>query len=38
MTIKGQGQNLTLGQGHVLTQVGHIAYESMRIDEANTLI
>ena len=37
MTLKGQGQNLTSGQGHVLTQVGHIAYESMRIDERNTM-
>ena len=34
---KVQGQNLTSGQGHVLTQVGHIAYESMRLDERNTM-
>ena len=27
----------TLGQGHVVTQPGQIAYHSMRIDEANTL-
>ena len=37
MTLKGQGQNLTSGQGHVVTQVGHIAYVSMRIDERNTM-
>ena len=24
MTLKGQGQNLTSGQGHVVTQVGHL--------------
>ena len=34
MTLKGQGQNLTSGQGHGLTQV---AYQSKRIDETNTL-
>ena len=33
LTSKGQGQNLTSGQGHGVTQV---AYESMRIDETNT--
>ena len=37
MTLKGQGQNLTSGQGQVVTQVGHIAYVSMRFDERNTL-
>ena len=37
MTLKGQGQNLTSGQGHVVTQVGHIAYVSMRLDERNTM-
>ena len=37
MTLKGQGQNLTSGQGHVVTQVGHIAYLSMRLDERNTM-
>ena len=37
MTLKGQGQNLTSGQGHVATQIGHIAYVSMRLDERNTM-
>ena len=37
ITLKGQGQNLTSGQGHLVTQVGHIAYESMRLDERNTM-
>ena len=37
MTFKGQGQNLTSGQGHVVNQVGHIAYVSMRLDERNTM-
>ena len=37
MTLKGQCQNLTSGQGHVVTQVGHIAYVSMRLDERNTM-
>ena len=37
MTLKGQGQNLTSGQGHVDTQVGHITYVSMRRDEINTM-
>ena len=37
ITLKEQGQNLTSGQGHVVTQVGHIAYVSMRLDERNTL-
>ena len=37
MTLKGQGQNLTSGQGHVVTQIGHIAYVSMRRDERNTM-
>ena len=30
MTLKGQGQNLTSGQGQGVTQV---AYQSKRIDE-----
>ena len=34
MTLKGQGQNLTSGQGHGLTQV---AISVERIDETNTL-
>ena len=37
MTLKSQGQNFTLGQGHVVTQVGHTAYESKRLDERNTM-
>ena len=37
MTFEGQGQNLTSGQGHVVTQVGHLAYVSMRLDERNTM-
>ena len=37
ITLKGQGQNLISGQGHVVTQVGHIAYVSMRLDERNTM-
>ena len=37
MTLKGQGQNLTSGQGHVVTQVGHIVYASMRLDERNAM-
>ena len=37
VTLQGQGQNLTWGQGHMVAQVGHIAYESMHIDEKNTL-
>ena len=36
MTTKGQVENLTSGQGHDLTEIGHIAY-SIRIEEANTL-
>ena len=37
MTLKGQGQNLTSGQGHVVTQVGHIVYVLMRLDKRNTM-
>ena len=37
MTLKGQGQDLTSGQGHVVTQVGHIAFVSMRLNERNTM-
>ena len=37
MTLKEQGQNLTSGQGHVVTQIGHIAYESKRLDERKTM-
>ena len=33
MTLKSQVQNVTSGQGHVVTKVGHTAYVSMRLDE-----
>ena len=35
--LKGQDQYLTSGQGHVLTQRGHVAYQSMSLDETNTM-
>ena len=37
MTLKDQGQNLTSGEGHVVTQVGHVAYQSIRLEETNTM-
>ena len=40
MTLKGQGQSLTSGQsgqGHVMTQMGHISYQSIRLAETNVL-
>ena len=37
MTLKGQSQNFTSGQGHVVTLVGQVVYDSMRLDEAKTL-
>ena len=37
LTLKGQGQNLISGQGHVVTLTGHVAYQTMRIGERNTL-
>ena len=37
LTLKGQSQNLTSGQGHVSRQVGRIAYQSMRLCERDTL-
>ena len=37
LTLKGQGQNLTSGQGHVMTLIGHVAYHSMRLGERSTL-
>ena len=37
MTLKCHGQNFTSGQGHMVTQVGHIAYDSMRLYERNTM-
>ena len=33
MTQKSKKWNLTSGQGHDLTQIGHVAYHSIRIDE-----
>ena len=37
MTSKGQVKDLTSGQGHDLTEIGHVAYHLMRIDETNTM-
>ena len=37
VTLKSQVQNLTPGQGHLVTQVGHVAYQSMRQDKTDTL-
>ena len=37
MTSKGQVQKLTSGQDHDLTEIGHVAYHSIRIDETNTI-
>ena len=37
MTQKIQKWNLTLGQGHDLTQIAHVAYHSIRIDERNAM-
>ena len=37
LTLKGQGKNLTSGQGHVMTEIAHIAYQTMRLDETNTI-
>ena len=37
LTLIGQGQNLTSGQGHVVTLIGHVAYQSMRLGERNSL-
>ena len=36
LTLKGQLENLTSGQGHDLTGKGHVAYQSIRIVELNT--
>ena len=33
LTLKGQGQNLTSGQGHVITETGHVANQSMCLDD-----
>ena len=37
LILKGQGQNLTSGQGHVVTLIGHVAYQSMRLGEKKPL-
>ena len=34
---RGQGQNLTLGQGREVIQKGHVAYHLMRLDERNAM-
>ena len=34
----GQLKKMTSGQGQVVTQVGHVAYQEMCIDENNTLV
>ena len=36
-TLKCQGQTLTSGQGHVVTKIGHVAYQSIRLNEPNTM-
>ena len=38
MTFKGQFENLTSGQGQVMTRVGHVVYQATRLDETNTLV
>ena len=37
MTSKDQVEHLTSGQGHDLTEIGHVAYHSIHIDETNTM-
>ena len=37
MTSTGQMQDMTSGQGHDLTQKGHVAYQSIRIVEMNMM-
>ena len=37
LTLKVQGQELTSGQGHVMAEMGHVAYQTMRIDDTNTM-
>ena len=34
----GQLRKMTSGQGQVVTQVGHVAYQEMCLDETNTLV
>ena len=36
-SIERQRQLLTPDQGHLITEVGHIAYQSMFCDETNTM-
>ena len=36
-TSKTQGQNLIPSQGHVKTKIGHVAYQSMGLDEQSQL-
>ena len=36
LTLK-DGQNLTSGQGHVMTEICHVAYLSMRLDETSIM-
>ena len=36
-TLKGQGQSLTSDQGHVMTEIGHVAYQSMCLDKTNPM-
>ena len=35
-TLGRSGQNLILGQGHMMFKVGYAAYQTMRCDEADT--
>ena len=37
LTLKVQGQNLTSGQGHMMTKIGHTAYHSMCLHKTNTM-
>ena len=39
LTLKGQGQDLVSGQGHVMTGIGHVAFQSRstHLDETNTI-
>ena len=38
MTLKGQGQSLTSGhQGHVMAEMGHIAYHWIHLGKTNVL-
>ena len=33
LTLKGLGQNLTSGQGQMVAEIGHLAYQSMCLDK-----